>query len=120
MNMSPRQICLTETTIERNQKKLHEYFSVSYQTRLRKKNLCAYKIFLSRVKEYLCVKRNTSITLNKLHPQVHERQRNRNFDKIQKNLSESFFRLSYGIGVRYNFASDKLQNNLNYGTVEQN
>jgi len=36
---SPRQICLTETTFERDQKKLHEHFSVSYQTYVLKKNL---------------------------------------------------------------------------------
>jgi len=40
-------------TFKRNQKKLQEYFSVSYKTCVRKKNLYAYKIFLYKAKEYL-------------------------------------------------------------------
>jgi len=49
---SPRQICLTETTFERDQKKLHEDFSVSYQTYVLKKNL-----FVKR-NAYIPIKQN--------------------------------------------------------------
>jgi len=69
---SPRQICLTETTFERDQKKLHEHFSVSYQTYVPKKNLKVHRIFLSHAKKYLFVKRNAYIPIKQNPYAIHE------------------------------------------------